>query len=243
MSDSIHLLQVMETLENGWSKVKGSKSPIWGALLLVLVISIGLGVFNGLVSTYSKTLSSLTGFITQIFTTLLDLGIAYIGIKRAQDFPIVYGLVFRAFESKWLWLKIVFLYVIECLIFIVPMIFIFAGIFLISLAHSALAYVLGILICIAAAFSIVYLAVRLALSVAFILDKEVNPSDAIALSFQATRSNFWRLTGISILQVLILIISAIPLGIGLIWTIPFVLIVYGLIYKNLSVNASIGRVD
>ena len=46
------------------------------------------------------------------------------------------------------------------------------------------------------------------------------------------------LIGIYIIQFCIVIISMIPLGIGLIWTLPFILILYGTVYKRLAVKSA-----
>src|SRR5205085_143591 len=83
------------------------------------------------------------------------------------------------------------------------------------------------------AFAAFYLLVRLMLSIAFVLEQNVNPWRAIVLSFHATRCNFWRLFGWYIAIWIIMMISIIPLGIGLIWTLPLIYISYGMIYKTL----------
>jgi hypothetical protein len=84
----------------------------------------------------------------------------------------------------------------------------------------------------------IYLLFRMYLVHAFILAKKVNPWVAIKLSFKATKSNVCRLIGLSILNGLILLVSAIPLGIGLIWTLPYFFINFGEIYKSLVESRS-----
>ena len=71
---------------------------------------------------------------------------------------------------------------------------------------------------------------------AFVLDKKANPWQALKLSFRATRSNYWPLLGLVMVEFGIVIASALSLGIGLIWTAPLLLILYGMVYKKLSLN-------
>src|SRR3990167_1138090 len=77
-----------------------------------------------------------------------------------------------------------------------------------------------------------YLVIRTFFVPAFILDKNATPLESIQLSFQATRSNVLELIALLFLLTLILFISILPFGIGLIWTIPLLSINYGIVYKK-----------
>jgi len=235
MTNTNYSLPVFETLQTSWSKVHGSKSTIWGALLLLLVIMIGLGICNYIITAFAKPIQPLINFFVQVIGILFGMGMLYMGIKRAQDLPISYNQLFRAFDD-WLWVSIIAVYILQVLIMTIPIMCFMLGLFLYALMHTVTALVLTIILCIASLFLTIYLAVRMMLSMAFVVDKKTNPWESIKLSFRATQSNFWRLVGIFLLQILIVFISAIPLGIGLIWTIPFKYINFGMIYKNLSLN-------
>jgi len=235
MANTNYSLPVFETLQISWSKVHGSKSTIWGALLLMMVIMMGLGICNFIIMAVAKPIQPVVNVFMQIIGLLFGMGLLYIGIKRAQDLPISYNQIFRAFDN-WLWVSIIAVYILEVLIMIIPIMCTIACMFLYALIHTPTALVMTIILSIAGIFMTIYLAVRMMLSMAFVIDKETGPWESIKLSFRATQSNFWKLIGIFLLLMLIVFISAIPLGIGLIWTIPFKYINYGMIYKNLSLN-------
>lgn len=235
MANTNYSLPVFETLQISWSKVHGSKSTIWGALLLMMVILMGLGICNFIIMAVAKPIQPVVNVFMQILGLLFGMGLLYMGIKRAQDLPISYNQIFRAFDN-WLWVSIIAIYILQVLIMIIPAMCIMAGIFLYALIHTPTALIMTIILGIIGVFATIYLAVRMMLSMAFVMDKETGPWESIKLSFRATQSNFWKLIGIFLLQMLIIFISALPLFIGLIWTIPFKYINYGMIYKNLSLN-------
>jgi uncharacterized membrane protein len=74
---------------------------------------------------------------------------------------------------------------------------------------------------------------------AFVLDTVTGPWEAIKQSFAITRHNFWRLCFIYLLVLLIFLGSILTLGIAFIWTIPFMVILYGVCYKNLADHVNV----
>ncbi len=97
---------------------------------------------------------------------------------------------------------------------------------------------LAMILCLIAVIAGIFIFVRLALTLAFLLEQNAGIGEAFVLSFRATRGNVWRLIGLYIVWWFIMVISMIPLGIGLIWTFPLSYIIYGMIYKALMVNAN-----
>lgn len=238
MTNTQFLLPVWDTISIAWSKVKGSKKSIWAAFLIIFLVALGLGLIQGLFKHFFPTASVPIGLLIQLINYLLQMGLIYLGIQRAFDLPLSYRMMFRSFEFD-IAIRIIGLYILQILVFLPAMLIIFAASFLYAYAKETAGFfsmTIAALLMIVAIVIIIVLAVRLMLSMAFVLDKKANPWEAIKFSFHATRSNFWRLVGIGFLQGIILVISAIPLGIGLIWTIPLVTICYGQIYKTLLVN-------
>jgi uncharacterized membrane protein len=233
MTDQLYLLPIEETLKTSWDKTSGSKSTFWTAIIIIIAVMIGIsGVVYALTNLAPKA-GPLFNLIFQVVGYLLQMGLIYIGIKRAQDLPISFGMVFQAFDSG-LALKLIALYILQILLFLIPILLIFVSVFLFT-ASNGMA-LLGALAFIAGLIGAFCLAVRLGLSMAFVLDANAGPWNAIKYSFRATRCNFWRLVFITLIQSLIILVSAIPFGIGLIWTIPFALINYGMIYRKLATN-------
>jgi uncharacterized membrane protein len=74
---------------------------------------------------------------------------------------------------------------------------------------------------------------RLILGKAFVIAKQMGPLEALKASFAATKGNVWNLIGVMVISMLILFVSAIPFGIGLIWSLPYIFINYGEVFKRL----------
>jgi len=227
-------LPVWDTLNAGWAKTPGSKGTFWAAIGILAAIMFGIGVLEGMTSKWWG-ISGLFQIIGNILGYFMQLGLIYIGITRAKDLPINYKMMFFTFDLQ-LALRLIGLYILQTLIFLIPVAVGAAGAFLYMMGNM-LATLIGVLLIIASIVVTVLLAVRLSLSMAYVLDAADAPVAAIKKSLAATDGNFWALVGIYILQILIVIVSIIPLGIGLIWSIPFSLITYGLIYKTLRNNA------
>jgi uncharacterized membrane protein len=94
---------------------------------------------------------------------------------------------------------------------------------------TALSYLIGLAV-------ISYLIIKMILAIGFLVDKKIGPWQSIKMSFRATRGNFWGIFGLMIILCLIIMMSIIPLGIGLIWALPYAIITYGVMYKNLLAN-------
>lgn len=230
-----YLIPIRDTIETAWQKVSGSKLPIWGAFGLVFLIMFCFGLVSGAMQFFTPKLAWVFGAIMELFGVLLQAGILYLGIQRAKDSPIAANLVFRAVNSSLAW-KVIAVMILVVLILVIPILFEVAGLFLTITQQNTLLQVVGCIISLISSIAIIYLAIRMKLSIGFVVDRESDPWQAIQQSFNATRCNVWRLIGIYLIQALIVFISAIPLGIGLIWTIPFSLILYGTMYQRLSQN-------
>lgn len=233
MSGQAYQLPIWGTINSAWEKIYGAKKTFWAAIGILFVIMFLIGFLEGI--TESLTVASRAfKIIGNVVGYFLQLGLIYIGIKRAADMPINYKMLFAIFHLDYI-LRLVGLYILQTLIFIAPALIGGLGIFLFVLGNTA-SMVLGALICLISFVAFVILAIRLSMSMAYVLDMKSSPLAAIKDSFAATRENFWNLLGIFLLQVLIILISIIPLGIGLIWSIPLTFTCYGLIYKQLKVN-------
>lgn len=235
MTDTTYKLPVMDTIKLAWSKVYGAKGSIWAGFGIVFVIMFCLGLIDGVFQYAWPNIEPAVGFVVQVVGFLLQMGLVYLGIRRAQDAPINYRLIFRSFESR-ITIRIIGLYIMQVLILIIPMIFIIVGIVINTADSSSGTLAISILLFILGGVAVLILAVRMMLSMGYVLDRAAGPIEALKLSFAASKSNFWRMLGVTIIETLIIIVSAIPLGIGLIWTLPFGLIVYGVMFNLLTVN-------
>lgn len=236
----VYKIPVWETITASWQKVKGTKAAVWGACLITFVIWIVFGIVTDKLIGSHTALKTVLDFICRLISFLIEMGLLYIGIQRAFGLPVNFKQAFHAFDFK-IGLNVIILYFLEVLI-LLPFSFLIifpVGFFLAltSLSDMTIWHLLGLFCFILGLLGIIYFMIKLWLAMAFVLDRNHDPIKAIKSSFKVSRGNFWALLGIFILQLLILIVSAIPLGIGLIWTIPLVFIIYGMTYKRLLANA------
>lgn len=231
MTNPSYSLLVGETIYSAWQKVHGAKATIWLAVFITFIIGFGIGLIAFSLAKVMPLLGNIAFIIYGVITYLLAMGLVYIGLRRGQDLPISFEMIFQAFKPSLAFKSIAF-YILLVIVLLIPML-IPVGIHSIA-GDSTILRLLTALLFIAGYLVMIYLVVRFSLGLMFILDKEVGPVNAFTLSYRATRCNFWRIFVIHILLSLIYSISMIPLFIGLIWTLPLLLISYGVIYKNLS---------
>ncbi len=79
----------------------------------------------------------------------------------------------------------------------------------------------------------IYLAVSYAYALPLIADKNMSVWNAMELSRKTITQQWFRFFGLGVVSFIIIILSAIPFGIGLIWSVPTVYIAYGLLYHRL----------
>jgi len=79
----------------------------------------------------------------------------------------------------------------------------------------------------------IYLSIAYFFSYALVVDKGLGVWEAMELSRKTVTEQWFKFFGLALLSILLIIISAIPLGIGLIWSIPTIYIAYGLLYHHL----------
>lgn len=236
-------INIWDTITAAWHKVYGVKASFWTAFGLVFLIGLGLGIFEGIAKAISPGLSVIIQLITNVITYLLQVGILYMGIMCALDKPITYKQIFFAFDFDHIW-KLIGVYILQMIIFAPAIIALIVGGILASEANpQTTSLVLAAILFIGGIVLMVYLLMRIMLGISFVIMHNANPLDAIKMSFRATNGNVINLVCIFLLQIGIVLISVIPLGIGLIWTLPFSTICFGVIYKMLLPNAENNQIN
>lgn len=236
MTHKPYAFPVWELIAVAWQKVKGSKGIFLGsAIIAALILSLG-NVLAHQSRHLSHGLTHTMNFAMQIIGFLFQMSLMYMGIRRAKNAEIQLNQLFHTFNVH-LFLRIIVAYLLQILLFLPSAILMLIGFILQSKAwdnaHSILS-ALGIFLIVAALILFIFTAVRLSLVFSYILDTELKPTTAIKYSFRATYGNVFKLIGAALLAIFINILGAIPLGIGLIWTMPFMLIFNGVVYAHLS---------
>lgn len=244
-------IPIKNTIAAAWKITNGVKGSIWAALGIIFLIGCGLQIFQMLLFILPPIMAISITVVAQIIFLLIQTGLFYLGIHRAFDLPVSYTSIFRTLNVELAW-KVIVLYLLQILILLLPFLIEWVTFYytigakiepsidqadpLLNTASHIVFTLSGIvffMVYILSKIVMFYLVIKMMLSVAYVLDKKMTPWAAIKSSFIATKHNVWRLIAVMILQICIVLISIIPLGIGLIWTAPFSIVLYGLIYKRL----------
>jgi len=204
-----------EILSEGWTKVSGSKLKIFGAMFIFVVITILANSFVTLFldpEPYYEAGQLLDGLMIEVIggwivapiTIPLYLGVLLLGYARAN--------------SEELHLESIFNYYV----FVWPL-------FFASLLMTLLTY-LGFLLLLIPG---IYLSVAYTFTLPLMIDKKLDIWGAMEVSRQAVSKHWWTIAGVNGTLVVLLTISIIPLGIGLIWSIPLMMISQGIMYRKI----------
>ncbi|WP_419533208.1 hypothetical protein [Endozoicomonas sp.] len=79
----------------------------------------------------------------------------------------------------------------------------------------------------------IYLAIAYMLAIPLVVDKKMGIWEALETSRKAVTKRWFSIFGLTLLIMLINAIAMIPLGLGLIWTVPMSTIAFGILYRNI----------
>jgi uncharacterized membrane protein len=191
-------------LSEAWAKTNGFKLTYFIAIVIYVVISM---VVNGIISFIGGE-SLIIGLLGQILVMLitypLAAGLMMMGIKRARGQDVQPTMIFDYYPQT------------------IP-------VFLLNLLMIVL-IAIGLVLLVLPG---IYLAFAYMLAVPLLVDKNLGVWTALETSRKAVTPCWFRVFGLMIVLILILIVSAIPFGIGLIWTLPLCALVLGVLYRNL----------
>lgn len=201
---------VMEVIKESWEKTKGVKGSLWAAFLLIAaglgIFSFALGFLMSMVGLDPGSLA-ISGAIQMTITVAMYpflAGVMMIGVHRSVNLPVSFKMAFGYFS-----------YMVPILI----------AAFLVSVLTS-----LGFILLVIPG---IYLSVAYMLVIPLIIDKGMGPWEAMEASRKAITPQWFKIFFIYFLLAVIYMISAIPLGVGLIWTLPMFIVAGGIIYRNL----------
>ena len=205
---------ISDLLSEAWQRVKGTKGIIIGGFVVfyavLLVASFLIGGFFGILGVVSDSpmLSVVVEMVVGIFASALAYpfmaGINMIGIRRAADQPISFNDIFSHFGRT------------------VPLV--------ITAIISMLLIYLGMILLIIPGL---YLAIAYMLAIPLVVERGLSPWQALETSRKAISQHWFKVFGLFLLLGLITGISAIPLGIGLVWTIPLFTVTIGILYRTI----------
>lgn len=127
-----------------------------------------------------------------------------IGIRRAADQPISFNDVFSGLG-------------------------LFVPLLITALLMTALIYIGTLLFVIPG----IYLGVAYMLAIPLVIERGLSPWQALETSRKAINQHWFKVFGLFLALGVIMIIGMIPLGIGLIWTLPLFIISMGVLYRTI----------
>jgi uncharacterized membrane protein len=134
----------------------------------------------------------------------LMVGIMILGIKRSVDAPIKAGFIFGYYSKM------------------IPL--------LLTMILMYIMIIIGFLLLILPG---IYLSVAYYMALPLVAEKDMSPWQALETSRKAITRRWFSVFALFIILSIIVFISAIPLGLGLIWTMPLMIIAFGVLYRNM----------
>jgi len=200
-------------IKESWAMTSGVKGALWGGIVVMfLVLSAFGGVAVYLLSHSGNragtVIAAWLNVLSQMTSTIVSItflsGLIHIAIRRVAAQSFSWNLVFSGFSR------------IGSIVI--------AG-FLMSLLITS-----GFLLFVLPG---IYLAVGYSLTLPVIMDKRVGPWQAMEMSRRAVHKKWWQVFGAYLIMYLIYVLSLIPFGIGMIWTVPMFFTLTAVIYRTL----------
>ncbi len=206
-------LQITAVLRESWEKTSGLKGSFWAAAVILILVMLAFGALlggGGVLLASGDGVSG--GIISSLMLQVVIMAIMYpfmagiimLGIHRSVELPLSYTSVF--------------------------------GYFAYTLPLLGVAVLMSILITLGFLLLIIpgiYLSLAYMFAVPLVVEKNLGVWEAMETSRKAVTTHWFKLFFLFLLMGLILLISALPLGIGLIWTCPMMLAMTGVMYREI----------
>jgi len=199
--------EIMDVIKEAWEKTYGFKGTLLAAglviFLIILVINFGV---TFLVSSVGLEENFIVALINQlIFMAIMYpfmAGIIMLGIRRSVNLPINFSMAFGYFS------------------YTLPLIIVAILMTILTTIGFILLIIPGL-----------YLSFAYFLAIPLVVEKNLGPWQALESSRKAITHHWFKVFFTYILMGFIYMISIIPLGIGLIWTLPMMVNVSGILYR------------
>ncbi|MFT6098544.1 MAG: hypothetical protein ACJAYF_001086 [Arenicella sp.] len=205
-------LAPVELLKSAWATLKGLKTTFWIAAVIYGVIYMALTF--AMTAIVGKSVDPITGafslgaFLAEMSIGLImvpmAMGLFMIALKFSVGAKIEVGELFKHYN------KIVPLFLTYLLLYL----FIALGLVLLIIPG-------------------IYLMIAFTMAVPLVVEKNMGPWEALTTSRKAITHKWFPMLGFSLLSMLVIILAAIPLGIGLIWGAPLVVLAYAILYRDM----------
>lgn len=204
--------QIMDVIKEAWQRTSGLKGSVIGAGALIfialIVISFAIIFVLNIIPLIDEggvaLIAAALNFIITMLSYPFFAGILMMGLHRAVDAPVSYKMVFSYFS------------------YTLPII--------IASICMTIAIALGFMLLIIPG---IYLSIAYMFALPLIIEKNMDFWQAMETSRKAVTQHWFKLFFTAMLMGIIYLISIIPLGLGLIWTIPMFIALQGVLYRRI----------
>lgn len=187
-----------------WQLTSGYKATLWGALLIYIGISIAVSLPFEFFGKESMIMIFLSQIAVGLATYPLYAGMTMLGIKRSVGDATNAFMVFDYYSKT----------IPIFLLYLLMMILIAVGLVLLIIPG-------------------IYLIVAYSMAIPLMVEKNMGIWEALETSRKTVHKQWFQIFGLYLVILIILVVAAIPLGVGWIWALPFANIVTGIVYRNL----------
>ena len=192
----------VETIRESFAATEGFKGTVWIAMGIIVTINIILGVIQAIIP-QSRGSQAVYQLLVMFITQPMQAGLMMLGVLYMAGIAVKGNSVLDYFDRT---VKIVFLTIL-----------------------TALGITLGLICLILPG---IYLMIAWSMAMPLMLKYDLRLWEALKVSRKAVTHQWWSFFGTFILMAIVIIISALPLGIGLIWTIPMCICLYGKLFNT-----------
>ncbi len=192
-----------QVMSEAWELTRGMKASFWGAAIIVYAVLFVLGLIATSVAGQSAVMRFIPSILLGILGPVLFIGLIMMGVRRAAGLPVSFATAFSCFDRA-------------------------VTVLLASLLSTLLTYIGLVLIILPG----IYLAIAYSMTMPLIADRHLSPWQAIETSRKAVTKHWFQYFGLLFVVGLLVFVSAIPLGIGVIWTAPWAINVIGVVYRR-----------
>ncbi len=204
-----------DVIKEAWDRIAGAKGAVLGGVFLFwfisVVLSIGIDLVLLLFGSVNEhlVLAMASKLTLSIAMYPLLAGMIMIGVNRALDRPVRATMVFAYFE------------------FMVNLIM--AGFLVTVLTYLGL---------IALVIPGIYLTIAYSFVMPLIVDQGMGPWEAMETSRKAVTKHWFKVFFLYLVLGIIIVFSLIPLGLGLIWTLPLGIVANGVLYRIIFIDST-----
>jgi uncharacterized membrane protein len=193
-----------DVFREAWQLTSGFKATLWGALLIYIAITIVVTLPFEFMGKDSLIMMAISQIVIGLVTYPLYAGITLLGIKRSVGAATNAFMVFDYYSK------------------IIPIFLLYVAMMLLMMVGFVLLIIPGI-----------YLAVAYSLAIPLLVEKNMGIWEALETSRKTIHKCWFKVFGLYLVVMVLILLAALPLGIGLIWAVPLANLVMGVVYRNL----------